>query len=317
MIRFWQGRVAASEEEFERALEHARRAGDHRQEGEILRRMAMVVDVGPATPEDGIRRLERVLGEAGGDRRVEIGVNRARAELEAMRGRFDAARELIVRGKALARELGDLVALAAVLRHSGTVEMRAGDPVAAEREARAGYEILERANDLGHLASSAPDLGDAVYAQGRYDEALALAEFARRITIAGDVDAEVRSGQLRAKVLARLGRYDEAEVAAHPGGSPDRGHRLPRPARSCHGGTGRGAPPSGARGGRGLFAPRGPRPVSAEGQRGRARSNGVLARRARGLNASPGFSVRSSISSRSQAIDPARSGGAVRSTLRW
>ena len=132
MIRFWQGRVAASEEEFERALEHARRAGDHRQEGEILRRMALVIDVGPATPEDGIRRLERVLGEAGGDRRVEIGVNRARAELEAMRGRFDAARELIVRGKALARELGDQVALAAVLRHSGTVEMRAGDPVAAE-----------------------------------------------------------------------------------------------------------------------------------------------------------------------------------------
>ena len=214
MIRFWQGRTAASEEDFERALIHARRAGDRRQEGEILRRLALVVDVGPTPVEEAIQRLDSYLEQARGDRRVEIGACRARAELEAMRGRFDAAHELIARAKALARELGDQVALAAVLRDAGLVEMRAGDPVAAEREARAGFEILEGANDVGHLASAAPDLGNAVYAQGRYDEAFTLAEFTRGITISGDVDAEVRSGQLLARCLARRGELEGAEVVA-------------------------------------------------------------------------------------------------------
>lgn len=131
-----------------------------------------------------------------------------------MRGRFDTARALIAQGKALAGELGDQVALAAVLRDAGNVEMRAGDPAAAERELRAGYEVLERIGDVGHLASSTPDLGEAVYVQGRYEEAFALAEFAERITIKGDVDAEVRERRLRAKLLARRGRLDEAEALA-------------------------------------------------------------------------------------------------------
>ena len=92
--------------------------------------------------------------------------------------------------------------------------MRAGDAVAHEREARAGYEILLQIGDNGHLASAAPDLAEAVYAQGRYDEALELAEFARGITIPGDVDAEVRGLQVLAKATARLGRRGEAEALA-------------------------------------------------------------------------------------------------------
>ena len=186
MIRFWQGRAAESERDFERALEHARLAGDRRQEGEILRRLALAIDQGPTSADEGIRRLRAVLEESQGDRRVEIGVTRARAGLEAMRGRFAAARELIAHGKAVARELGDQVALAAVFRDAGFVEMLAGDPAAAEAEYRAGFEILERIGDSGHLASAAPDLGDAIYAQGRYEEADALAELTERITIEGD-----------------------------------------------------------------------------------------------------------------------------------
>jgi tetratricopeptide (TPR) repeat protein len=101
-----------------------------------------------------------------------------------------------------------------VARDAGLVEMRAGEPVAAEREARVGYEILDRIGDLGHLASAVPDLGEAVYAQGRYDEAFELAELNQRITIKGDVDAEVRGGQLMAKALARRGEFDKAGALA-------------------------------------------------------------------------------------------------------
>jgi class 3 adenylate cyclase/tetratricopeptide (TPR) repeat protein len=212
MIRFWQGKAATSEQVFERALGHAREADDRRQEGEILRRLALAIDVGPTPAEEGIRRLDTIIDQSHGDRRVEVGVARARAELEAMRGRFDEARRSVEQGKALARELGDRVALAAIHRDAGLVETRAGDAVAHEREARAGYEILQRIGDTGHLASAAPDLAEAVYAQGRYDEALELAQFARGITILGDVDAEVRGLQVLAKATARLGDLDEAEA---------------------------------------------------------------------------------------------------------
>jgi len=214
MIHFWQGMAAVSERDFERGLAHARAAGDRWREGEILRRLALVIDVGPVPAEDGIRRLDAILAEGHGDRRVEIGASRARAELEAMRGNFDEARGYVARAKALAEELGDHVALAAVHRDAGLVEMRAGDPVAHEREARVGYEILDRIGDVGHLSSAAPDLGDAVYGQGRYEEALEIAEFSRTITIAGDVDAEVRGIGLLAKSRARLGGLDEAEAMA-------------------------------------------------------------------------------------------------------
>jgi tetratricopeptide (TPR) repeat protein len=214
MIHFWQGTAAASETDFERALRHAKLAGDRRQEGEILRRWALAIEQGPTAAEEGLRRLSAILEQSRGDRRVEIGVTRARADLEAMRARFAEARGLIVYGKALARELGDQVALASVLRDAGFVEMLAGDPVAAETEYRQGFEILERISDLGHLASAAPDLGDALYAQGRYDDAAEKADLAHQITIEGDVDAQVRGGQLRAKVLARRGLLEEALATA-------------------------------------------------------------------------------------------------------
>jgi len=217
MIHFWQGTAAASEMHFERALEHAKLAGDRRVEAEILRRLALAIDQGPTPTEEGIHRLAAVLEQSRGDRKVEIGVTRSRAGLEAMRGRFSVAREHIAHAKVIASELGDQVALAALFRDAGHVETLAGDPESAEREDRAGFEILERIGDHGHLASAAPDLGEAVYAQGRYAEAAALADLTDRITIEGDVDAQVRGSQLRAKVWARQGRMEEALALSEEG----------------------------------------------------------------------------------------------------
>ena len=213
-IRFWQGRAALAEENLERAIAHARQAGSRSQEADCLRWLALVISEGPTPTDEGIRRLESILAQGGGDRRVEAAVTAKRGELEAMRGRFEPARKLITQAKSLSRELGDQVALVGVLRDSGYVEMLAAEPTRAEAELREGYEILDRIGDVGHLSSIAPDLGDAVYEQGRYDEAFLLSEIAERITIQGDVDAEVRWRQLRGKTLARRGRHEEAEAVA-------------------------------------------------------------------------------------------------------
>jgi class 3 adenylate cyclase/tetratricopeptide (TPR) repeat protein len=214
IIRFWQGRAAMAEEEFDRALEHARRAGDERQVAEILKWLALVIAEGPTPAREGIRWLESIVEQSHGDRNLDIAMGRNRTGLEAMLGNFEAARAHNTHARAVARDLGDLVAEAAVLRNAGFLALLEGDAARAETELRAGYDILERISDFGHLASHAPDLGEALYALGRNDEAFEVSEFTERITIKGDMDAEVRWRQLRAKTLARRGRHDEAVAFA-------------------------------------------------------------------------------------------------------
>jgi tetratricopeptide (TPR) repeat protein len=200
-----------AEEVLDRAAAHARRAGSRPQEGQIARLLALVISQGPTPVVEAIGRLQALLEGGVSDRKMEVAVDAKRAELEAMLGRFELARELVARATAVAHEFGDQISLSRTLLDSARVEMLADSPERAERDARAGYEILDRIKSTGNLASAAPLLGDFLYTQGRYEEAEKLSEFSERITVEGDVDAEVRWRQLRAKTLARRGRYDEAE----------------------------------------------------------------------------------------------------------
>ena len=59
---------------------------------------------------------------------------------------------------------------------AGAVELLAGEAAAAERELRPACEGLERIGELGFLSSVAPLLVDALFAQGRDEEALSLTE---------------------------------------------------------------------------------------------------------------------------------------------
>jgi len=70
--------------------------------------------------------------------------------------------------------------------------------------------------ELGYLASAAPQLLEALYRQGRFDEALALSDRWRadRLTAAEDLDAQVGWRAMRAKLLAHAGHLAEAEALA-------------------------------------------------------------------------------------------------------
>ena len=99
------------------------------------------------------------------------------AGLHAMQGRFDEARELLATSEATFEELG-LTLSTAVSHDASTVEMLAGDPVAAERILRDGYAALEEMGDRALLSTTAAFLGQALLAQDRYKEAAGLAELA-------------------------------------------------------------------------------------------------------------------------------------------
>jgi class 3 adenylate cyclase/predicted ATPase len=216
-VRFWAADSAAAIEDLELAARYARAAGDQAQEAESLHYVLTILHRGSTPVEQALARVAEIRSRVGTNRRLERATLANRATLEAMLGRFDAARDLIGRARALAEELGLEATLAAQAANgAGEIELLAGDPAAAERELRPACEALERIGELGYLASAAPLLADALYLQGRDDEALLMTErwAPERLTVPEDVDAQVGWRRVRAKLLARRGDVEAAERLA-------------------------------------------------------------------------------------------------------
>jgi DNA-binding SARP family transcriptional activator len=194
---------------FERAQAHAAAAGNRRTEAQILEYLAASYLFGPTPVTEGIVRCERMLAEGAGNRSYEILF--ALAGLRAMRGEFDAARELIRRSERTLEELGLTLERARQGEIGGMIELLAGDPAAAERELRPGFELLSEAGETSLLVSRAAELAEAVYRQGRYDEAERLTQTSESLANAADAHPQVRWRAVRAKALARRGALEEAE----------------------------------------------------------------------------------------------------------
>jgi hypothetical protein len=73
---------------------------------------------------------------------------------------------------------------------AGRTELIAGDHAAAEQHLRQGYEALRATGERGQRASLATWPAEAVYAQGRFGEALRLAEEA--VTLIPDRQIRLR-----------------------------------------------------------------------------------------------------------------------------
>jgi tetratricopeptide (TPR) repeat protein len=215
IIRFRRGEAAAAIEDFERAARYANNAGDRTQEAESLRGTLLAATFGPIHVESALERIEDVRRKVPGNRRLEVTALATRAWLEAMRGRFDVARELISEAKALADNSRLETMLAGlVLRVAGEIELLGGEPAAAERALRPACEALGRMGDPGYFCGVAPVLADALYDQGRVEEAAPMIELASRLESAEDLSAQVGVRRARAKLLARQGDFEDAERVA-------------------------------------------------------------------------------------------------------
>jgi tetratricopeptide (TPR) repeat protein len=131
-----------------------------------------------------------------------------------MDGRVDEGRPLLERGREIIEDLGPRLNLAGVSMLLGYADTIAGDEPAAEAEYRKGYELSVEIGETAYLSTTACYLGEAVYAQGRYDEALELSKEAEQAGALDDVTTQIRWRSLRAKVLARRGQFGEAEALA-------------------------------------------------------------------------------------------------------
>ena len=216
-LRFglWKGRVARGEEALQRALVHARRAGDRRQEATILGQLCFAAWVGPTPVPDAIVRCEAVLAESGGDPLIGASVARYLAPLEGRRGRFERARELADQARAMYEEFGlTVLGQAGTALALGDVEILAGDFEAAEVELRKGWIALEEIGERGYSSTIAAFLGRALYGQGRFDEAEEIALHAQERAAPDDVWTQALALGTRAKVLARRGSHAEGELLA-------------------------------------------------------------------------------------------------------
>ena len=204
----------AAERAVERAVHHARLAGDRRAETRNLMSFAVSALYGPMPVGQAITLAERIALEVHGDRRAEGIVLSASAHLRALRGDFAEARALYSRAREMLEALGGPVMAATVSLDSARVELLAGDPVAAERELRRDYDVLESIGERYALSTLAGLLGYALEQQGRHDAAIAATEAAERMAAADDVESQSLWRRVRAIAVTALGAPEEALALA-------------------------------------------------------------------------------------------------------
>lgn len=198
----------------ERAIEHSRLAGDRQAEFSNIAALASTLYWGATPVEEGIRRIEEMLDRVRGHRFIEARIRRPLTGFMAMQGRFDEARGLLRELAATFEELGAKLMLTTMSFWTGELEFLAGDPRAGEQAFRESCEALGRMGELSWYCSRAAALAEALYVQGRYDEAYEWTVRSEEAAGAGDFEAQAAFRAIRAKILARRGSFAEAERMA-------------------------------------------------------------------------------------------------------
>jgi class 3 adenylate cyclase len=214
---FWDHcRYAEMEHVLERALLHAERAHDRRSQSLILNRLTGAALLGPTPVEEALRRCRRILAgaRARGDPGLEAVTLATIGHLKAMVGRFDDARGSYQQSRAIGEEFGLRSWLAALPLYSGPIELLAGEPAAAERQLQAGYGALIEMGDLGRASTEAAFLAEALYAQGRDEEAEAFSGVGEGAATPDDVLSQITWRGVRSKALARRGELAQADLLA-------------------------------------------------------------------------------------------------------
>ncbi|HKT43832.1 MAG TPA: BTAD domain-containing putative transcriptional regulator [Gaiellaceae bacterium] len=194
----------------ERSIDHARRAGDRRQESSLIGLLAQALLWGPTPVHEAIVRCERFLADAGEDNALAAALMSPLGALYAMRGEFERARLLWHESRDLYEKLG--------LRHrratrsliGGLIELLAGDAEAAEREVRLGYDTLSAMGETYVRATLGAYLAAILAELGRDAEAIELTRESEANAAADDISTEVVWLGARARALARGGDPDTA-----------------------------------------------------------------------------------------------------------
>ena len=194
----------------DRVIEHANRAGDQRLASRSAPAIGYILVHGPTPVSEAIRRCEELLAGVSGDRKVEAVILSALAQLRAMEGAFEVARDLYRRGQQTLAELGGGMDANSTSIDSSRVELLAGAIPAAKSELLRDYEALAAIDESYYRSTVAALLAQVSWLEGSLDEALRYSEIAEELADADDVLSQVPWRAARAKVLTARGRADDA-----------------------------------------------------------------------------------------------------------
>jgi class 3 adenylate cyclase/tetratricopeptide (TPR) repeat protein len=216
-VHWSRARFGEMEEVLKHALTHAERAGDERQRAFLLNGLARAAFLGPMPVDAALRRCAEIMAQARGDPVLVATLLPPIAGLHALNGDFEEARSLYLTARARFEEFGLRTALGALPLYSGPIELLAGDAIAAERELRGGCDVLEIIGDRSRLSTALAFLAQALYAQGRSDDAETAALDATAAATPHDSYTHVVGLGTRALVLAGAGNYADADQLGRKG----------------------------------------------------------------------------------------------------
>ncbi|MEI6251202.1 MAG: tetratricopeptide repeat protein [Mycobacteriaceae bacterium] len=138
---------------------------------------------------------------------------RCLAVLELLRGRPDKARSMLADARQIVADLGLRHGLMETELFAGIIELMVGDPVAAEPHFRTALEGLDALGAGADAGQAAALLARSVLAQGRIDEADRYAAESERIA-GHNLKTAIAWRAVRAEILSAQGRHDEAVALA-------------------------------------------------------------------------------------------------------
>jgi class 3 adenylate cyclase/tetratricopeptide (TPR) repeat protein len=214
LVHWLEGRCLAASAAWEQAAEYARRVGDDRERADILAWVASSTLVGPMPVEQGIRRCEAIRMQVRDDRRAAAATLYPLAGLYAMTGRFDAARHLLDQACRTLEDLGFITLTSSFTQYEGLVEILAGNLARAEERLKFGLGRLEEMGEKAFVSSLAALLAEVLYRQGRHDEAKRFIDQSEQMAAPDDLAAQIALRTVQSKLLATVGRLEEAKALA-------------------------------------------------------------------------------------------------------
>jgi tetratricopeptide (TPR) repeat protein len=210
VFRFWLGDGAGGLEAIERGRSYAERAGSAR-----LIRLTSNESLGPfvwgpVPSGEVVERASALIAEMEAVGSASYELTQSLAVAHAMRGEIDLADEHFGRSLTRARELGERLHLAAAhpQLEAGLILGRYPE---TENLAREGIERLREMGEHGYLATSLIYLAEAIVSQDRPDEAETTLKEAEEHASEDDAVTGIGIRRVRAEILLRQGRLDEAE----------------------------------------------------------------------------------------------------------
>jgi tetratricopeptide (TPR) repeat protein len=162
--------------------------------------VAAVLGTTPVTEALGV--CERILRDVKGDRRAEAIVCGAVAQLRAMQGDFDEAREMYRQEVSLLDDLGTSRESASTSIESARVEIMAGDLAAAEEHLRRDDALLAELGERYFRSTVAGMLGRVLVLRGASDDAEGFVVLAEALSESDDAWSQVLWRSARARLLA-------------------------------------------------------------------------------------------------------------------